>query len=60
MRTAVAAGEHAVHDPVAGIGSQLAARDPSMLPTGDAATCGLRVPVADGVLDAAAARGWAG
>jgi hypothetical protein len=41
-----------------GIGSQLAARDPLTLPTGGAATRGLRALVADGVLDDGAAQSW--
>ena len=51
VRTAAAAGEHA--------GSQFAARDPLTVPTGGAATRGMRAPVADGVLDDEAAQTWA-
>jgi hypothetical protein len=42
-----------------GVGSQLAARDPLTLAPGDAATRGLRVLLADGVLDAETAQTWA-
>jgi hypothetical protein len=42
-----------------GVGSQLAARDPLTLPTGGAATRGLRALVADGVLGDGAAQAWA-
>jgi hypothetical protein len=95
VRTAAAAGEHAVHNSVAqwlawidhasgftlvftgtdetsrtdpwfvriedypGVGSQFAARDPLTVPTGGAATRGMRALVADGVLDDEAAQTWA-
>jgi hypothetical protein len=42
-----------------GVGSRFAARDPLTVPTGGAATRGMRAPVADGVLDDEAAQTWA-
>jgi hypothetical protein len=42
-----------------GVGSQLAARDPLMLPPGEGATRGLRALLADGVLDDETVRSWA-
>ena len=42
-----------------GVGSQLAASDPLILPPGGAATRGLRTLIADGTLTSASAQSWA-